>query len=820
MATFTSKTTVDLSALDLFSGFAKIADGTVTVLADGFSIALSASESVEVFGAFTFSGVNLNIPVSGTVTGIQLAVSGTPVLQLDGISVTLAAALAYSASQAAALAAWPLLLSGDDTINGSASADILIGYAGADTIDGGGGSDTVLYSDTTKSVVVTLDGDQPVTVVVDGVDSDTISNIENVTGGGGNDELTGDGGDNVLVGGGGGDVLQGMGGKDVLDGDAGNDTVVYSDTSEAVVLALKAGADAKAFVGGAFQDIVRNVENITGGDGDDILSGDGAANRLIGGAGNDVLAGLGGKDELDGGSGTDTADYSERLVSVSVTLNTDSFVSVLVAGSAEDKIRNIENIIGGAGADTLVGDSKDNRLEGGAGNDTLTGGAGIDELDGGAGSDTAVYSAEAASVVVTLNGAAMSVVTIGGAADDKLWNIENLIGGSGADTLTGDGLANRLDGGGGNDVLNGGDGDDILIGRAGNDTLDGGAGVDTSSYEEKSVSVVVTLAGASDATVRVDGNDEDTLRNIENVIGGTGSDVLTGDEFDNALSGGLGNDVLTGGGGKDVLDGGIGTDTASYAEKTLALKVTLKGSQETSVLVGGVFEDTLRNVENIIGGSGDDEITGDTLANLLEGGGGNDRLTGLAGKDTLDGGTGSDTAVYSERTVAVMATLSGSNDAVVTINGTAEDTLRNVENLVGGTGADTFVGDNEANKLEGGGGDDLLQGGGGLDVLDGGAGSDTASFADKVAAVVVTLNGAADTIATVGGTHRRHAAQHREPDRRRRRRHPDRRWPRQLARRRQGRRHPVRWPGRRHAARRRGAGQDRWRRRHRHRAVH
>jgi len=61
-------------------------------------------------------------------------------------------------------------------------------------------------------------------------------------------------------------------------------------------------------------------------------------------------------------------------------------------------------------------------------------------------------------------------------------DIENAVGGNGADQITGNNLANKLDGGAGADVLNGGNGDDILIGGAGNDNLDGGAGNDQANF--------------------------------------------------------------------------------------------------------------------------------------------------------------------------------------------------------------------------------------------------------------------------------------------------------------------------------------------------
>ncbi len=61
-------------------------------------------------------------------------------------------------------------------------------------------------------------------------------------------------------------------------------------------------------------------------------------------------------------------------------------------------------------------------------------------------------------------------------------NIENAIGGTGADQIVGNDLNNLLDGGAGNDTLNGGKGDDILIAGAGNDTLHGGDGNDQVNF--------------------------------------------------------------------------------------------------------------------------------------------------------------------------------------------------------------------------------------------------------------------------------------------------------------------------------------------------
>ena len=225
----------------------------------------------------------------------------------------------------------------------------------------------------------------------------------------------------------------------------------------------------------------------------------------------------------------------------------------------------------------------------------------------------------------------------------------------------------------------------------------------------------------------------------DSLSGGAPDDRIYGLGGADSLSGGTGDDILRGGDGRDILDGGTGLDTADYGDKTLGVKIELTPS-DTVAYVGGVAEDTLRNIENLTGGAGADTLTGNGLANVILGGDGDDRLKGGLGADTLDGGAGSDTADYSDKTAAISVSLNGAADAVVKVGGLAEDILRNVENLTGGAGADSLVGDAKDNSFAGGAGDDFMRGGGGHDVLDGGAGVDTADYQDKSQSVAVSLN--------------------------------------------------------------------------------
>ena len=198
-----------------------------------------------------------------------------------------------------------------------------------------------------------------------------------------------------------------------------------------------------------------------------------------------------------------------------------------------------------------------------------------------------------------------------------------------------------------------------------------------------------------------------TIRNIEGVRGGTVADTLTGDANDN---------TFRGNGGSDTINGGGGSDAADYFDKSVAVVVTLNGSAGDDVLVGGVGEDFLQNIEGVLGGSAGDTLTGDGLDNFFRGRGGD---------DIIDGMGGSDTALFGDKTVAVVVTLNGSSAVDVLVGGSDEDTIVNIENLAGGSAGDTLTGDGNANVFEGNAGDDILSGAGGNDTLQGNSGSDS-----------------------------------------------------------------------------------------------
>jgi Ca2+-binding RTX toxin-like protein len=120
-----------------------------------------------------------------------------------------------------------------------------------------------------------------------------------------------------------------------------------------------------------------------------------------------------------------------------------------------------------------------------------------------------------------------------------------------------------IDLGKGNDKAYGGSGSEVFRGGAGDDYIDGGAGSDTVDYSDVTSGISVKL-NTTDQQYIGGGHDSDILINIENAIGGSKNDTLTGSNGDNSLTGGDGDDVLEGGAGNDVLDGGEGIDTVRY----------------------------------------------------------------------------------------------------------------------------------------------------------------------------------------------------------------------------------------------------------------
>ena len=197
--------------------------------------------------------------------------------------------------------------------------DVISAGEGDEAFNGQGGFDVVSYQNVGGPIVARLQTTKPQDTRSGGTDSFT--NIEGLSGSRygdflyGNDSenlLSGDQGDDFLSGLGGDDIISGDGGNDVIDGGDGNDkmsgghgidTVSYKTNTEGVTvsLALTGWQD----TGSSGVDQIVLFENLEGSRGNDILSGDDAANTISGGMGNDRIMGAGGDDYLLGDYGDD-----------------------------------------------------------------------------------------------------------------------------------------------------------------------------------------------------------------------------------------------------------------------------------------------------------------------------------------------------------------------------------------------------------------------------------------------------------------------------------------------------------------------------------
>jgi Ca2+-binding RTX toxin-like protein len=373
---------------------------------------------------------------------------------------------------------------------------------------------------------------------------------------------------------------------------------------------------------------------LTGGPGDDVLTGGAGPDTLNGGAGNDTLDGGLGADSMTGGSGNDTFlvdDAGDRVIEA--------------AGGGTDLVKttlatyvlpaNVENLtFTGPGDASGTGNALANAITGGVGNDLLDGGLGADTLTGGGGNDVYVVDNVADRVIEAAGGgidlvrSSVSYVLPAEVEALILTGTANLNG-------TGNALDNTLTGNAGANILNGG---------AGADTMSGGAGGDTYVVDHPG-DIVVEAAGVGADTVQTTLASYTLTDNVETLTFlGTRSFTGTGNALANNILGGSGNDLLDGGidALADRLVGGLGDDTYIVRIGDSVVEAAGGGTDTVRTDLAGY---TLQiNVENLIyTGSSAFTAAGNALNNVIVGGGGDDRISGLDGADRLEGGGGRDT---------------------------------------------------------------------------------------------------------------------------------------------------------------------------------
>lgn len=471
--------------------------------------------------------------------------------------------------------------------------------------------------------------------------------------------------------------------------------------------------------------------------------------------------------------GNDTIDFSGSTAGTILDMRAGQFssvnghsnnVSIFAGHNADQSGYYIENGIGSAFADVIIGNDGANTIDGRAGADSMAGGAGDD-----------IYFVDSADDVVRERGRGGNdtiYVMTDGVRLGRVANVEHIVyvggsqlaGNAGTGTADSGVIGTILSGTASADSLNGGEGSQTIFGLDGDDLIVGGR----DSLDSRDINNTIPIADLDDQTESHDGADA--------LYGGRGNDTIMGGAGNDTLDGGTGDDVLRGQAGEDVFRGGAGVDTVDYSmESPFQLLVNL----ETNVASGGTGTgDTFDSIENLIGsddridrfvgnasdnhfwgrGGGDyfngrdgnDILDGGRDGDILYGEGGNDTIIGGSGQDYLDGGDGIDTVVYDGSSAGVTVDLGagtasgGDADGPVQIVGRGtvirHDILRGFENAVGSMHDDRLIGDGRANDLSGGAGNDTLTGGLGPDTLRGGAGSDTADYSDRTAGVRLDLS--------------------------------------------------------------------------------
>ena len=388
---------------------------------------------------------------------------------------------------------------------------------------------------------------------------------------------------------------------------------------------------------------------------------------------------------------------------------------------------------GGDGADTITaGNGNDNCLttvnftgncagfyDGDNGDDTINTGSsrvdGQDEYYGGAGFDTVNYSSRSASNYLTNNWNYSSGegscpgVTPGCEGDYIAGDIEEMVAGSGADHL----VAAQAD-----------------------TWLDPGAGDDNIDANGNSGVVVDNTSWTSTPTPDL------TIDESAGTQTGNGADTLTNDNGDFGFVGGDGNDTFVlkdstsfgsfcGAGGTDLVDA-----SATATDQAIDLTSAMYDGSWNCGAIG--VNGTGYTTENVTGGSGDDAIIGNALANQLDGGEGNNVVTGGAGNDTLTAGTGNDVFTGGAGVDSLSFQNSPAGEQIdaslgFATGGDGSDSMTvpsDIEKLTGSTHNDniktgpTGTGSGQNFWVSGLGGNDVITGSNGNDSLNGGSGKD------------------------------------------------------------------------------------------------
>lgn len=677
---------------------------------------------------------------------------------------------------------------GNDKLYGNALDNVLIGGPGDDLLAGGPGNETYVFdtdlawgSETIVELLSdpgtdTLDFSpttgQQINLNMGILDAFQAVNanlqlklvgegIEEVFGGALNDVIRGNGNNNILHGGPGVDLLDGKNGDDILDGGPGNDTLLGGEGTDRIDESANASFTLtnKKLIRGIEEDSLDSIEiaNLTGGPGADSFT----------------LTGWTGTGSINGAAGIDTivweADANFILTDTSLTMTTGATSASMTLSSVEratlvggqnDNSLDASNfsgratLVGNEGNDTLIGGSGADILRGGPGNDTLTGNGGNDILDGGAGDNSIAEDLSAATwkVSFVLQNNLLFITQhdpIPFPIDKSIIDVDTLIG---IETAVMVGSANDDS----FDVSGWTTGSLIIQAAGGTDTVKLNIPTPTDPAQPGSSTTItnssVTFTN-SDSSIFFDSVEQAFIVGTANndtidasaftgtafIYGKAGDDIIMPGPGANWLEGGDGDDLfiflqdgqagmdinVVVGGNSDGTDNGIDTLDLSAFALDLTIDLSTLGSTQTAATDELYFYFLLPDIENIIGGSGDDMLLGNDLDNTFTGGPGGNFIHGAGGTNTIVETADADfTLTDTEITIAgVSTTLSSIQKAVLT-GGSSDNTI----DASAFTGQTTLIGLGGNDFLSGGSGNDVLVGGAGDDILSGNGGDDTYRF--------------------------------------------------------------------------------------------
>jgi Ca2+-binding RTX toxin-like protein len=551
---------------------------------------------------------------------------------------------------------------GDDTIDGSSSADVIQAGQGNDVINGRGGADTYEVSGNQASNFEGFDsyadsgtgfGEIDTILVVSATGSDAVdiglrsfaasSGIERIDARTttGKVQLLGDGNANSLN----FSTTTIVGTNVVIDAADGNDSVVGSSGNDRILT----GAGNDTFNGAAGSDTYEVSGSQAGGFGGfdtyaDAGTGSGEVDRIVATAGTAAVD-IG----LSGFSST------SRIEVIDATTTTGT-VRLLGDGNANNFDFSAVNLQGtnllidvGGGNDTVVGSAGNNRILGGSGTDSLNGAGGSDtyEVSGtlannfggydiyadsgnGAGEvDRIVAAAGSAAVDIGLTSFSASASRIEVIDATTTTGLVRLLGTTAANSFNFSGVSLvgtnlSIDLGAGNDTLIGSAGSDRVLAGTGTDSLNGAGGADT--Y------VVSGTLASNFGGYDIYADSGNGAGELDRIVVAAGSDAV-----DIGLTG------FSATTGIEVIDGTATTGTVRLVGNSAANNFNFS---TTTINGANVRIDAAEGNDTVTGSNGSDRILGGLGNDSLNGGGGNDTLQSGSGLDTLTGGGGADRFDY------------------------------------------------------------------------------------------------------------------------------------------------------------------------------